>query len=108
MVTHYAIDAANDAEKQNDLPEIKWIKNDPKKHQWFYDGSVFLVALRTGKTGGPYKWDFETVTVSADGESMSFNQRECGCDYSSWSWEDFEYFHVLEGQEPTTKPDNDE
>lgn len=88
------------------LPEITWIRNDAQKHQWFQDGSVFLVALRTGKTGGPYTWDFDVVTLNADGESMSLDTRECRCSYSNWSWSDFEYFHLIEGVMPTERPED--
>lgn len=86
-----------------DLPSIQWIKNDPKKHTWFTDGSVFLVALRTGKSGGPYTWDFDKVRINAD-ENMSLTISECGCSYDAWSWEDFEYFALLEGSMPTEWP----
>lgn len=84
------------------LPAIKWVKNTPKYHSaMFQDQSVFLVALKTGKTGGPYTWSFDTVKTNCDGEGMTLETPECGCAYSAWSWDDFEYFALIDGEMPT-------
>lgn len=84
-----------------EMPGINWIKNTPEYQKaTFSDGSVFLVALQLGPEGGPYKWDFDVVQVSCDGEWMVLNTRECSCSYSAWSWDDFEYFALLDGEMP--------
>lgn len=90
------------------LPKINWIKNDPDKHQWFEDGSVFLVALRVKNNKTKIeKWEFDMVAANCDGEGMSLHYRQ-GEPYDAWTWPDFEYFTVVEGQEPIKKPDGEE
>ncbi len=84
-----------------ELPVINWIKNDPKEHQLFTDGSVFLVALRVGKNGGPYNWEMDVVAVDCDGEGMNLKSRDCGCFYDGWIWSDIEYFALIEGYLPS-------
>ena len=91
-----------EAEKAAEMPQIKWIKNDPGKHKWFSDGSRFLVALRVGKNGGPYHWEYAVVITDCDGEGMQLRSGcDDGCYYSDWTWLDFEYFALLEGSIPT-------
>lgn len=87
-----------------ETPHIKWIKNDPKKHAWFQDGSVFLVALRTRIKNGPLTWKYETIRVDCDGDDFTLLTNECHCTYDSWQWRDFEYFALLEGEVPTERP----
>lgn len=82
-------------------PEIDWIKNDPKKFNTFLDGSVFLVAIQVSTKGGPYRWDFDIVQLDCDGEGASLRYRGSGEPYDAWSWGDFEYFKLLEGEMPT-------
>lgn len=91
-----------------EVPKIEWVKNDPKLHQWFSDGSVFLVALQTGKNGGPYKWDFDVVEVNCDGDGMFLQYPHGGEAYSDWEWTDFEYFQLMEGEMPTARPSEEE
>lgn len=81
-------------------PIINWIKMDPSKHNQFSEGDVYLIALRTGKNGGPYTWEIDRVKIFAD-DGKSSLVYECGCSYDSWSWDDVEYFSVVEGSEPT-------
>ena len=84
--------------------KINWIKNDPEKHQWFEDGSVFLVAYvihiaKTGKT----RQDYDVVVVSCDGGDFQLNLRN-GEPYDDWTWEDFDYFALIDGNIPTRRP----
>lgn len=81
-------------------PSIDWVRNDPEQHQLFSDGSIFLVALQTGKSGGPYTWDFDVVKANCDEDGMTLVDRE-GNSYDAWSWDDFEFFKLLEGDMPT-------
>lgn len=81
-------------------PQINWVKLDPKKHNYFYDGSRFLVAVqvhnwKTKKT----EWEFDVVVVDCDGDGM-FLKYEGGDLYDKWDWFDFEYFCLLEGDMP--------
>ena len=85
-------------------PTMNWVKNDPKKHQWFEDGSEFLVALRVTSKGRA-RWEFDVVRVNCDGEGMSLEYRE-GESYSSWSWSNFEWFMLLDGTMPTERPND--
>lgn len=85
----------------DELPKLKWIKNDPKKYKWFEDGFTFLGAIKvenqkTRKT----TWEFDVVTVRCDGDWLCLEYRG-GETYDAWTFEDFEYFHVLEGPMPT-------
>jgi len=89
-------------------PKIKWIKNDPKKYSYFQEGSVFLVALQTGKTGGLYGWDFDVVEFDSDEDGASLWYRGKEAIYDSWVWSDFEYFMLLEGEMPTSSPSEEE
>lgn len=88
-------------------PQIKWIKNDPEKHKFFVDGSTFLVALQVSTKSAPPEWDFDVVTTDCDGESMHLRVRDNGDAYYSWTWDDFEYFHLLGGDMPTPEPEDD-
>jgi len=83
-----------------ELPKINWIENDPSKYNQFFDGSVFLVAVlvRNNKTGGT-KWEFDCVEVKVDCDGSSLYYKN-GDIYDSWSWDDFEYFSLLEGDMP--------
>lgn len=83
-------------------PHIDWVKNDKEKHQFFTDGSRFLVALQVGRQGGPYEWEFAIVVTNCDGEGMTLQWPE-GEYYSDWNWEDFEWFKLLEGEMPTAE-----
>lgn len=86
---------------KNSLPEIKWVKNDPKKHIYFQDGSVFLIALQTiDKETKESAWEFDVVQIHADDESFYLRTRE-GEPYDCWSWGDVEYFHLIDGVLPT-------
>jgi hypothetical protein len=82
-------------------PNINWIKNDPDKHKFFTDGSVFLVALQVRNIKNKTtQWEFDVVRTDCDGEGMHLTQK-CGCSYDDWSWDDFEYFKLLDGNLPT-------
>ena len=85
----------------DNLPEIKWIKNDPKKFNCLEDGSRFLVALQVhSKLTKTTKWEFEVLTVRSDGDWLCL-ETGGGETYDSWNWEDFEYFQLLDGSMPT-------
>lgn len=81
-------------------PKINWIKLDSRKHSYFNDGSKFLVALQVynGKTKKT-EWEFDIVTTECDGEGMSLKY-EGGDYYDRWTWFDFEYFFLLDGEMP--------
>ena len=85
----------------DEFPKVEWIKNDPEKHKFFEDGSVFLVALqvKNGKTK-KVRWEFDVVEIDCDGEGMSLWYRGKSELYDSWSWEDFSHFCLLEGVMP--------
>jgi hypothetical protein len=89
-------------ERDEVMPAINWIKNDPKKYCNFIDGSVFLVALRVrnNKTNTE-RWEFDVVEFDCDGESACLYYRGKTEIYGSWTWNDFEYFMLLEGSMPT-------
>lgn len=82
-------------------PKIDWIKNDPEKHRYFNDGDVFLIAIPQASSNGVERWDFDVVEMDCDGEGASMWFRNKSEVYDSWSWDDVEYFKVLEGNEPT-------
>ena len=84
-------------------PQISWVKNDPKKHTVFEDGSTFLVALRVNK-GFKLHWEFDVVKWDCDGEGGHMVHRGANGIYEAydvWEWEDFEYFYLIEGSMPT-------
>ena len=87
------------------LPKLPWIKLDAEKHNWFKDGSRFLVALKVkNNTTGKTKWEFDIVRMDCDGEvaSLYYEGDEI---YDKWSWFDFEYFYLLEGAMPIARED---
>lgn len=88
----------------SELPQINWVKNDPKLYNTFTDGSVFLVALRVmnGFLGKEY-WQFDVVEFDCDGDGASLYYRGKSECYDSWVWDDFEYFMLLEGRMPTNE-----
>lgn len=95
----------NRLEKFSDeLPKIEWIKNDPQKHKFFEEGSVFLVALqvKNSKTK-KVRWEFDVVETDCDGYRMTLYYRGKSEIYDSWNFEDFEYFYLLEGKMPMSK-----
>lgn len=83
---------------------FEWIKNDPDKYNWFTDGSKFLVALqiRDQKKKITY-WDYDVVVTSCDGEGMHLCCSN-GEVYDAWTWPDFEYFVLLDGEMPAAGP----
>lgn len=85
-----------------DFPVINWVKNDPKKHRYFLDGSSFLVALKVSIKGGPFFWEFHAIQVDCDGENMSLRYRG-GDSFDEWTWDDLEFFHLIEGEMPTSE-----
>jgi hypothetical protein len=88
-----------------DTPKIDWVKNDPKQHRYFIDGSKFLVALQVSNNKtGVTKWEFDTVMADCDGESMGLRCPCNGDTYDAWLWEDFEFFALLGGEMPTAEP----
>lgn len=90
---------------ENELPKISWIKNDPEKHKFFEDGFRFLGALQVkNSVKKTVRWEFDVLTVRCDGDWMIL-ETGGGEIYDSWGFEDFEYFHILDGREPT--PDED-
>lgn len=86
------------------LPGINWVKNDPDKYKWFQDGSEFLVALRVGNNKKKTeRWEYAVITVNCDeGRFDLSSNNEL---YDMWSWEDFEYFHLMDGVLPTAGPE---
>ena len=87
------------------LPRTDWIKNDPKKHQWFEDGSEFLFALQvTNNRTGVTKWEFACIRVNCDDEWLAL-EYQGGEPYDAWEWKDFEWFILLDGVMPTVRPD---
>jgi hypothetical protein len=92
----------------NNKPSINWVKLNPKLHNFFEDGSKFLVAVQVhnGRTGET-KWEFDVVIMVCDGDG-AFLTYEGGEMYDRWSWQDIEYFHLIEGEMPSAAVDDDE
>jgi hypothetical protein len=86
----------------NAMPEINWIKVDLSKHIYFEDGSRFLIAVfvENSRTRTK-KWEFDIVSASCNDERLSLVY-ENGEPYDTWTWDDIDYFAVLEGKEPTS------
>lgn len=86
-------------------PEINWIKNERGKYKSFTDGSEFLIALkvRNNRTKTE-RWEFDCVKFDCDGDGASLKYRSEECEYySSWEWDDFEYFCLLDGEMPSVE-----
>lgn len=83
-------------------PKIDWIKNDSKKHRHFNDGDIFLIALRV-RIKEIERWEFDVVEMDCDGDGASMWYRGKSEPYDAWSWDDVEYFKVIEGCEPTAE-----
>lgn len=89
----------------SEFPSINWTKNEKNKYKTFWDGSVFLVALRVKNNATQtQKWEFDKVRFNCDGEDASLEIGDSGEPYDAWTWEDFEYFALLEGDMPGTEP----
>lgn len=86
-------------------PEIKWIKFDENKHKYFQDGDRYLLAfLITDNESGSEHWEFESVRVKTyDEEGISLVYDSTGDFYSAFNFNDCEYFHIIEGSEPTER-----
>lgn len=90
----------------NQFPTINWIKNDPKKYKYFYDGSVFLIAVMVKNSiKESERWELDVIRVSCDGDWFCLEYRS-GEIFDAWEWEDVEYFHLIEGEMPTTCEEN--
>lgn len=91
-----------------ELPDIQWTRNDPKEHQWFEDGSKFLVALRVKDRDRNIAWSYDVVVISTDEDSMYLRCTN-GEPFDDWEWTDFEWFCTLEGAVPVKREvDEDE
>ncbi len=90
------------AEKlQEGFPKLDWVKNDPAKHNWFYDGSRFLIMYtRIGIQ------IFEIVTVNTDGDYFGLTTDDD--EVIDLQWHEVEYFHTLYGEAPVNKADVEE
>ena len=90
------------------VPETNWIENDPKKYNSFSDGSAFLIAVNVTNTkSGQTNWEFDCVEFDCDGDGANLVYRGSREPFDSWSWDDIEFFHLLEGDMPTYHPIND-
>ena len=86
-------------------PVLNWIKNDPKKHKYFLDGSEFLVATKViNNVSKKTRWEISAIEAHADWEDeVYFSYVNGGEVWDSWDWDDVEWFVVLEGECPTPK-----
>lgn len=84
------------------FPVINWIKNDPIEHSCFTDGSVFLVAIEVmNKESKTTLWEFDVIEIYCDDDGATLYYRGQSEIYDSWEWNDFSYFHLLDGEMPT-------
>lgn len=82
-------------------PEINWIKFDENKHKYFNDGDVFLCAFYVeNRKTNLCRWEYDVVVINCDDESFSLNYTN-GEYFDSWHFSDCDYFHIIEGSEPT-------
>ena len=77
-----------------------WIRNSSDEHQYFSDGSIFIIAVKLS-TG---KYDIDIVYVECDEDYFGMFYRDTGDFYDAWEWDDVEYFILLEGEMPTKEP----
>lgn len=85
-------------------PNLNWIKRDPVAHAWHQDGSRYLIARQvTNNRTNVTTWDCAAVQVRTDDEWFDL-ALGCECSYDAWTWDDVEFFVLLDGAMPTAKP----
>ena len=87
------------------LPVINWIKKEKDKHNFHTDGNRYLIALQVRSMSQPLNdvyWDYFIICVTCDGEGAELSY-ENGDIFDAWSWDDVEYFAVLDGEMPTNE-----
>jgi hypothetical protein len=88
-------------------PKIRWIEVDKDKHNWFEDGSEFLVTLmvKNKATKTSYR-EFHVVRTECDGDGMELTLPS-GELFDAWTWFDFDYFHLISGSMPIAREDRE-